>query len=383
MAVLTPQQTTAIDTKLSVSLPTLSDDKIIELCLLQRAAPEVKPEFVEALNDEITRRFTAAEIAANDVMFSVIQNFANQFTSGVPLFAKKMLEMSANVNRDIWFSNNSSMFAQAIEDETLLEWLVTQPDVVTKILNNTLGLTAIAKSTKASTAILSNAESVVIFKDATNVWQIVTGQSQFMGVLVLSNELMTYVVNNSTALNAVVASSVAMATVAASSIAMTAVIASSTAMSEVVASSVAMASIAVSSTALTKIVVSTVARNALMNNNSVFQGVRQRVYDTIKTSWVKKAGVSQQTNPNQPLTNINNAVSAPQGFVFASLGWTNTYTAGTVEAKHPNGVIANTAGTSSTPTTLAKLDAISFDGATLKGGAGNYPTGYAELWSPT
>ena len=363
MAVLTPQQITAINTKLSVSLATLTDDKIIELCLLQRAAPEVKPAFVEALNTEITRRFTAAEIAANDVMFSVIQNFANQFTSGIPFFAKKMLEMSASVNRDIWFSNNSSMFAQAIEDETLLEWLITQPDVVTKILNNTLGLTAIAKSTKASSAILSNAETAAIFKGATNVWQIVTGQAQLMSVLVLSNDLMTYVIENNVAMNVVAASSTAMTAVAASTTAMTAV--------------------AASSTALSAIVKSTSARNALMENGTVFQSVKAQIYTTVKASWSKQVSV-QNTGTTSELEAMTSAVASPVGIVLAQVfnfDGSSTYTQ---KVTHSNGVVALNVTRftgSQAPSSLSVIDVISFNGVVFTGSSsGAY--GYAELWIP-
>ena len=98
---LTPEQTAAINAELSVDLATVTDDRLIELCLLYRSAPSVLPSFPDALATEITRRFTAAEIAANDVMFSVIQNFSNQFISPIPFFQQKMLEMAASVNRDI------------------------------------------------------------------------------------------------------------------------------------------------------------------------------------------------------------------------------------------------------------------------------------------
>lgn len=354
---ITAEQTAAISAELSVDLATITDNRLIELCLLYRSAPEALPTFPDLLEVEITRRFTAAEIAANDVMFSVIQNFANQFTSGVPFFAKKMLEMSASVNRDIWFSNNSNMFAQAIEDDTLLEWLVTQPDVVTKILNNTLGLTAIAKSYKASSAILSNAETVAILKGATNVWQIVTVQSQFMDVLLLSNDLMTYVANNSTAITAVIETSTAMSAVAASSV------------------------------ALSVIVKSTSARDALTGSNTILQDTRVAIYNTVKASWTKHAGIydNNATNFNGGImATLNTAVANPAGFVFASLGWNAGYSRGKSCITHPNGTFAAEAATTASPKTLANLDAVSFNGAIFKAtGTGNVSAqAYAELWIP-
>ena len=310
---LTVEQTAEISSQLSVDLSTVTDDRLIELCLLYRSAPIALPSFPVLLETEIIRRFTATEIAANNVMFSVIQNFLNTFY-GLSGYQSKLYELTSTEPslRDDWFRDNATFFYNVLRNAEALTWLIG------------------------------------------NV------------------ELMSYVV----------ASGVAMTAVTLSNAAMTAISASSQLMVNIVASNVAMTAIVTSSMSLSKIAVSTPARNALMSNNTVFQSFKVQIYNTVKIAWVKQSGISQAENPNQDFLSINGAVASPQGFVFASLGWNLTFTAGTVTAKHPNGAIANTAGTSSAPTTLDKLDAISFNGATLRGGAGNYPAAYAELWSP-
>ena len=45
---------------------------------------------IDANTIKITRRFTATEIASNDVMFSVIQNFSNQFDTELKYKEKKI-----------------------------------------------------------------------------------------------------------------------------------------------------------------------------------------------------------------------------------------------------------------------------------------------------
>lgn len=319
---ITAEQTAAILAELSVDLATVTDDRLIELCLLYRSAPSVLPTFTDALATEITRRFTAAEIAANDVMFSVIQNFSNTFDT-LANYQTRMYELSTtDVGlRNDWFRDNATFFYELLHDAEALAWLVTQTELVNYIYASTVAFDAVFGSSVATTAFVN------------------------------------------------------------SQIAMTAVAASSTAMAAVIASSTAMAAVIASSTALSAIVKSTSARNALMSSNTVFQNNRVAIYNTVKASWTKQAGLSDSSDPNQGMTTINAAVASPAGFVFASLGWYSTYTTGISNITHPDGTLAVAKGTSSNPTTLANLDAISFNSATFKATV-NYAQAYAELWTP-
>lgn len=116
MADLTATQIAAINTQLSVNLSTVTDDRLIELCLLYRSAPSVRPAFVAALNAEITRRFTPAYIAANDVMFSVLQNFANQFytTPVAKNFADGVTKLLAATDKETWSAANTKFYQDAL-----------------------------------------------------------------------------------------------------------------------------------------------------------------------------------------------------------------------------------------------------------------------------
>lgn len=287
---LTPEQTAAILAELSVDLATVTDDRLIELCLLYRSAPSVLPTFTDALATEITRRFTAAEIAANDVMFSVIQNFSNQFNPELQ-YKEKMYELVNALDRELWLTQNITFFEQIIDIPERMAWVASNSDIM----------------------------------------------------------------------SAVAASSVAMTAVAASSVAMTAV--------------------AASSLALSAIVKSTSARNALMDSNEILQVSRVAIYNTVKTSWTKQAGISEPKISNADMSNINAAVASPAGFVFASLGWYNNTSTGISSITHPNSILAAAKGTSYRPTTLDNLDAISFNGATCKGVNSDAQV-YAELWIP-
>lgn len=287
---LTPEQTVAISAELSVDLATVTDDRLIELCLLYRSAPEALPTFPDSLEAEITRRFTAVEIAANDVMFSVIQNFSNQFNPELQ-YKEKMYELVNALDRELWLTQNITFFEQIIDIPERMAWVASNSDIMSALATSDVAMTAVA------------------------------------------------------------------------------------------ASSVAMTAVAASSAALSAIVKSTSARNALMSSNTVFQNNRVAIYNTVKASWTKQAGISQFSGPNGPMPNINNAVASPAGFVFASLGWYNASNTGLSNITHPNDILAAAAGTSSNPSSLVNLDAISFNGATFKATVSSAQA-YAELWIP-
>ncbi|MGP5360524.1 hypothetical protein ACTXL1_06925 [Psychrobacter celer] len=303
-------------------------------------------------------------------MFSVLQNFLNQFASPVPYFQLKMIQMAATVNRDIWFQNNADLFATSINDVDVMTWLITQPDILDKCLNNSFGLTMLAQSTTASTAILTHDPAVTLWKQATNLWSIWPNHTAGMTVLAKSSELMSYVAASSTAMTAVAASSTAMTAVAASSTAMTAVAASSTAMTAVAASS----------TALAAIVVSTPARNALMNNNAMLQSVRHRIYNTVIANWTKnKFFIHKENSPS-----ANAAIASPVAFVFALMTKFDSSDTYTNILNHPNNMrayLATRASGNVSHSALTTLDVVSFNGANFVGTEiGCYS--YIELWTP-
>lgn len=152
---MTPEQKTAIAAKLGADLATIASDRLIELALLHRAAPTAQPDFPNRLQAEIARRFTADAIAQDDVTYSTLQHLADELTGVVPLAHRLLHEMAASVNRDIWFTDNAAAFKDVLNNADTAKWLAGQPDILEKCLGNRQGLTMIADSTTAATAILS------------------------------------------------------------------------------------------------------------------------------------------------------------------------------------------------------------------------------------
>ena len=375
---MTPEQKTAIAAKLGVDLATLDSDRLIELCLLHRAQPKALESFPNTLAAEINRRFTAAEITRDDVPYSVLQHFANQFTGAAPLFQRLMQEMAASINRDIWFTDNAEAFKAALANEEAAAWLAGQPDILNKCLGNRLALGYIAQSVTAATAILTREEALALWKNAPALWDIWPQHREGMAVLVKSAELTQYIIDTPAALAAVVASDNAMQPLIASATARRVWVDSEVAMTAVAASQTAMTAVASVTAALKTVLKTNDFRTALMASNTVFQAARAAAYQTVSASgsgWVK-----QRSQAHDHVNQLNPTVAAPLGFVFACLGYYNAPTGSGSIMTHPGGGEAARAASTRTPTTMASVDGISFNGATFTETGDGYA--YAELWAP-
>ena len=401
---MTPAQKNIVADILKGDLKTASHQRLIELCLLYEAAPDAHDTFPAALKTELERRFTAAEIGKNDVLFAVLQKKANGYQSAIPLFHQRLLEMAGTVNRDIWFTDNKALFESAIADADVAKWLVKQHDILEKCLHNRLALAMLAASTTASSAILSDQTAVALWKNAPALWDIWPKHAPGMAVIAKSSELTQYIVDTAPAFTAIMASKTAwealatgaegMRVIAASAKAIAAVIASQTAMAAVAGSQVAMAAVAgsqvamaavaVSSMALAEIVQTATGRAALIAHNDNLQAVRQQIYDTIKTDWKRKANIYGGSEVNAP--NISNTMTNPlktpkNALVFACLGRHGNYPNGVLELQHPGGSIAaRTTTARSQPTSMIAVDGISFGGAIVFNQM-DFGYGYAELWA--
>lgn len=82
---MTPEQINAAKQKLNIDLATVSEDRLVELCLLNRAVPSASPDFLTRLKAELERRFTPAVLANDDTMFSVLHKFASAGSTGAYL----------------------------------------------------------------------------------------------------------------------------------------------------------------------------------------------------------------------------------------------------------------------------------------------------------
>ena len=395
---MTPEQKTAVANLLKADLTSLSHQRLIELCILYEATPEAHDIFPAALKTELERRFTAAEIAKNDTLYAVLQKKANTYQSAIPLFHQRLLEMAGTVNRDIWFTDNKALFESAIADADVARWLVKQHDILEKCLGNRLALAMLAESTPAATAILSEPTAVALWKNTPDLWDIWPQHAAGMTVIAKSAELTQYIIDTPAALAAVIASDNAMQPLIASAtarrvwvdseVAMTAVAASQTAMTAVAASQTAMTAVAASQTAMTAVASVTAAlktvlktndfRTALMASNTVFQAARAAAYQTVSASgsgWVK-----QRSLAHYQVNQLNPTVAAPLGFVFACLGYYNKPAGPGSIMTHPGGGEAARAASTRTPTTMASVDGISFNGATFTETGDGYA--YVELWAP-
>ena len=404
---MTPEQKTAIAAKLGADLTAIASDRLIELALLHRAAPTAQPDFPTRLQAEITRRFTADAIAQDDVTYSTLQHLADTLTGVIPLAQRLLHEMAASINRDIWFTDNAAAFKDVLNNADSAKWLAGQTDVLEKALNNRLALTMIAESETAATAILSQADAVTLWKNAPGLWEIWPQHREGMAVLAKSGELVQYLIDtagalpaamaSATAVKALVASTTAMRVIAASQTAVDAFLASPGAMTQVDASpvacaamggsAIAMGQIAASATTLKRIYNHDGWRKALIENNAVFQAVRETIYKTISaigSGWVRRYSYSQY---GSNIPSINTYFGSNIGLLLARFSKYNL--AGTMPADskttmlHPGGTLAAEGQDNSAlnRTTLDKVDGISFNGATFKN-SDAYNHCYVELWNP-
>ena len=431
---MTPAQKSTIASILSVDLATLDSDRLIELCVIYRAAPDALDTFPTALKAELERRYSSEVIASEDVNFGVLQHMSNQFQSAIPYFHLKLLEMAATVNRDIWFTDHEALFRSSIDNTEVAAWLVKQPDILNKCLGNRLALGFLAQSTIAATAILSDEIASAVWKDAPDLWVVWPQHSAGMQVLAKSAELVQHVIDTTPALSAVTAaepamqalaasstamriasasgktmaavaaSEVAMKAVAASEVAMKAVAASEVAMQAVAASEVAMKTVAASgvamklvagseiamkavagsSTALKLVIAEDGNRKLLMAHNDTLQAVRAIMYDTVKAHWTQVRNIQlHDGTPGVRYESGNSALATPAGaLVFVCLGsYSTSHTTGRHQVEHPDGSLAASGGYRDSPRSMIAVDGVSFAGAKVKQTV-PYGGSYAEVWAP-
>lgn len=346
---MTPEQKNAIAGLLGADLSTLGESRLIEYCLLHRAQPGALETFPAALQAEINRRFTAPKIRSSHIYYSVLQNFANQFQSPIPLMAQKLREMAATVNRDIWFTDNEVLFKQAINDKDVMGWLVKQPDILEKCLHNARALGWMAQSTVAATAILTDGDALVLWKNTPNLWPAWAQHEAGMQVVLKSAELTAYL----------------FATPAAKE----ALFASADALGWVLAAPFGQAEITKPDN-LKAVVASDTARTAFIAKNDWWQGVREALYRSISASgsgWKmhkRVFGSYNVWNPNS--SNSSRLFLEPQGLVFGCFGVTSgSYSNPNwdITVKHPGEKIAHQGrnGKLVTPSTLAEVSVVTFN----------------------
>nr|DAS23279.1 MAG TPA: Tail fiber protein [Caudoviricetes sp.] len=392
---MTPAQKAAVAAILNTDLSTLDSDRLIELCVIYRAAPDALDTFPAALKTELERRYSSEVIASEDVNFGVLQHMANQFQSAIPYFHLRLLEMAGTVNRDIWFADHEAIFRSSIDNAEVAAWLIKQPDILNKCLGNRLALGYLAQSTTAATAILSDEIASAVWKDAPDLWKVWPRHSAGMQVLAKSAELVQYIIDTAPALSAVIAAPIAMQALAASPTAMRIMVDIDKAMKAVAASSVAMQAVAASSVAMQAVAASSVAmqavaaseekfKAAMIQHNEQLQAVRATMYDTVKAHWTQVRNIQLRDGQSGVrYENGSSALTAPaNAWVFVCLGsYSNGHPNGRHRLEHPDGSTAADGGYRDAPTTMLAVDGVSFAGAKIKQTV-NYGGSYAEVWAP-
>ena len=346
---MTPAQKAAVAAILNTDLSTLDSDRLIELCVIYRAAPDALDTFPAALKAELERRYSSEVIASEDVNFGVLQHMSNQFQSAIPYFHLKLLEMTGTINRDIWFTDNEALFRSAIDNDEVAAWLVAkaQEDILNKCLRNRIALGYLAQSQTTATAILANETACALWKNAPDLWQVWPQHRTGMAVIAKSAELTQYIIDTPAALAAVVASDnamqpliasatarrvwvdseVAMTAVAASQTAMTAVAASQTTMTAVAASQTAMTAVAASQTAMTAVVGSEVAMRAVAGSEVAMRAVAgdEKFMRIVIASSVAMAAIAASETGKRILIAENQILQSHKDALYSMVKqhWTN------------------------------------------------------------
>ena len=374
---MTPAQKAAVAAILNTDLSTLDSDRLIELCVIYRAAPDALDTFPAALKAELERRYSSEVIASEDVNFGVLQHMSNQFQSAIPYFHLKLLEMTGTINRDIWFTDHEALFRSAIDNDEVAAWLVAkaQEDILNKCLRNRIALGYLAQSQTTATAILANETACAVWKDAPDLWKVWPRHSAGMQVLAKSAELVQYIIDTAPALSAVIAAPIAMQALAASPTAMRIMVDIDKVMTAVAASSVAMQAVAASEEKF---------KAAMIQHNEQLQAVRATMYNTVKAHWTQVRNIQLRDGQSGVrYENGSSALTAPaNAWVFVCLGsYSNGHPNGRHRLEHPDGSTAADGGYRDAPTTMLAVDGVSFAGAKIKQTV-NYGGSYAEVWAP-
>ena len=381
---MTPAQKAAVAAILNTDLSTLDSDRLIELCVIYRAAPDALDTFPTALKAELERRYSSEVIASEDVNFGVLQHMSNQFQSAIPYFHLKLLEMTGTINRDIWFTDNEALFRASIDNAEVAAWLIKQPDILNKCLGNRLALGYLAQSTTAATAILSDETACAVWKNAPDLWQVWPLYRPGFNVVAKSAELTQYIIDTAPALAAVIAAPIAMQALAASPTAMRIMVDIDKAMTAVTAASVAMQAVAASSVAMQAVAAEEKSKAAMIQHNEQLQAVRATMYDTVKAHWTQVRNIQLRDGQSGVrYENGSSALTAPaNAWVFVCLGsYSNGHSNGRHRLEHPDGSTAADGGYRDAPTTMLAVDGVSFAGAKIKQTV-NYGSSYAEVWAP-
>lgn len=368
---MTPAQQETIRSILSADLSALDNDRLLELCLLYRAAPQALTTFPAILANEIRRRFTPEEIVREEALYAVLQHLANRFAGPVPDFQAMMHDMLRASDRDAWFTTHGAAFQTAVADAVVAFWLAGQPDILHACLTNRTALGYLAQSRAAATAILSNRDACAQWQTAPDLWAVWTQQPVGMAVLAALDGPRDYLFASPAGLRLCNAAAI------------TALCDHAQGMRRVILQP-----------ELMRIVIhDNGLRQRMIDANDIFQAQRAELYALMRngvSSWRMERMFLTRENSSYglfSLTEIYKQFAKPAGLVFAELGGL-TGAVPRTWMKHPDGTqaaIGDAVIPISEVSNINKVSGVSFNGATFgKYDSSSSTQGAAviELWRP-
>lgn len=355
---LTSEQRSAIANQLSVSLNTVTDERLIELCLLHDSAPDVRPEFAQVLNIDISRRFDAIKIASDPTVFSVAQSFADKFKLPKNLNESQKAAITAQLSTDLSTVDDGKLIELCVLYRSNLTLYPEFYDALKAEITRRFTSSAINtnSTTFAAVQILANNFGGEVPEFARKMSEMLVSadrdawfqtNSEYMTTAAESKELMAWLISQSDILTAILENEYGAPFIVKSKVALTAILSDTagfdtfkiipsvwgalagdiigintvlgipTVKSYIFNNSVAMDGlisttlginamlatpekideIADSTVALKSFVLSDTARLALVNKNTELQRVKDKIYTTLQAFWVKSDTVSELIAP--------------------------------------------------------------------------------------
>lgn len=169
---MTPAQRAAIAAKLNVDLSTQDEQRLIKLCILHRAAPDVRPDFPVALYGEIERRYPPDAIAQEDVMFSTLQIFAQEFDADLSALRAMLDELDTSADPETWIAQHQTWIQSVYDDAERMHWLAKTPEYLQKLIWHEGSATMLAQHAPALRILFAHPEAVNIWFGIPDVWSI-------------------------------------------------------------------------------------------------------------------------------------------------------------------------------------------------------------------
>lgn len=368
---MTPAQQETIRSILSADLSALDNDRLLELCLLYRAAPQALTTFPAILANEIRRRFTPEEIVREEALYAVLQHLANRFAGPVPDFQAMMHDMLRASDRNAWFTTHGAAFQTAIADAVVAFWLAGQPDILHVCLTNRTALGYLAQSRAAAAAILSNRDACAQWQTAPDLWAVWTQQPVGMAVLAALDGPRDYLFASPTGLRLCNAAAI------------TALCGHAQGMRRVILQP-----------ELMRIVINNDGlRQLMIDSNDIFQAQCSELYALMRYGWsgwrMERSLLTRDDSGygSFSMKETYRHLATPAGLVFAELGGPTGVVSRTW-MKHPDGTQAAIGGAVipfSSVSDIKKVSGVSFNGATF----GKYDSSSSyqgaaiiELWQP-